>query len=159
MLEERRDINPIEIKVPDNRVRNLFEKYKDNKIRFKLIGLVIASSVANDTEKVSLQTTGLKSAKYALLSDKYKQIIGTANSKQIENWDAQKQSSNWVDITFQEQIENKNTLHPSFSFISNNKEDLLGFSLKLVDSNNKIIKFVDGEKKSPILEFIIEFLG
>ena len=78
------------------------------------------------------------------------------NLKQIENWDALKQSCKWVDITFQEQIENKNTLHPSFSFILNN---VLGFSLKLVDFNNKIIKFADGEEKFPILEFIIEFLG
>ena len=106
-----------------------------------------------------LQTTGLKSAKYALLNNEYKQIIGIVNLKQIENWDALKQSSKLVDITFQEQIENKNTLHPSFSFISNNNEDVLGFSLKLVDSNSKIIKFTEGEKKFPIFEFIIEFLG
>ena len=56
-------------------------------------------------------------------------------------------------MTFPEQIENKNTEHPSFSFISNNKEDVLGFSLKLVDSNNKIIKFADGEKNFPYLNF------
>ena len=157
VFEEGRDINPIEIKAEDNGVRNLFEKYKDNKVRFKLIGLLIASSVVNDTEKIFLQTTGLKSAKYALLNDEYKQIIGIANLKQIENWDALKQSSKWVNKTFQEQIENKNTLHPSFSFISNNKEDMLGFSL--VYSNNKIIKFVDGEKNFSILASIIEFLG
>ena len=120
VFEEGRDINPIEIKIEDNRVRNLFEKYKDNKVGFKFIGLLMASSVVNDTEKIFLQTTGLKSAKYALLNDEY-------NLKQIENWDALKESSKWVDITFQEQIENKNTLHPSFSFISNNKEDVLGF--------------------------------
>ena len=65
----------------------------------------------------------------------------------------------WVSITFQGQIENKDTSHPSFSFISNNKEDVLGFLLKLVDSNNKIIKFAEGGKKFPIPEFIIEFLG
>ena len=81
------------------------------------------------------------------------------NLKQVENWDALKESYKWVDITFQEQIENKNTLHPSLSYISNNKNDVLGFSLKLVDSNSKIIKFTEGEKKLPILEFIIEFLG
>ena len=159
VFEEGRDINPIEIKIEDNRVRNLFEKYKDNKVRFKLIGLLIASSVVNDTEKIFLQTTGLKSPKCALLNDEYKQIIGIVNLKQIENWDALSGSSKWVDITFQEQIENKNALHPSFSFISNNKKDVLGFSLKLVDSNNKIIKFADGEKKFQILEFIIEFSG
>ena len=156
MFEEGRDINPIEIKIEDNRVRNLFEKYKDSKVRFKLIGLLIASSVVNDTEKIFLQTTGLKSVKYALLNDEYKQIIRIANLKQIENWDALKESSKWVDITFREQIENKNILH---LIISNNKEDVLGFSLKLVDSNNKITKFTEGEKKFPILEFIIEFLG
>ena len=157
--EEGREINPIEIKIKDNRVRNLFEKYIDNKVRFKLIGLLIASSVANDTEKIFLQTTGLKSARYALLNEEYKQIIGIVNLNQIENWSTLKQDSKWVDITFQEQVENKNTEHPSFSFISNNKEDVLGLSLKLVDTNNKIIKFANGEKKFPILEFLIEFLG
>ena len=159
VFEEGREINPIEIKIKDNRVRNLFEKYIDNKVRFKLIGLLIASSVANDTEKIFLQTTGLKSARYALLNEEYKQIIGIVNLNQIENWSTLKQDSKWVDITFQEQVENKNTEHPSFSFISNNKEDVLGLSLKLVDTNNKIIKFANGEKKFPILEFLIEFLG
>ena len=159
VFEEGREINPIEIKIEDNRVRNIFDKYKDNKVKFKLIGLLIVSSVVNNTEKIFLQTAGLKSAKHTLLNDEYKQIIGIANLNQIENWDTLKQSSKWVDITFQEQIESKNTSHTSFSFISNNKEDVLGFSLKLVDCNNKIIKFAEGEKKFPILEFIIEFLG
>ena len=159
VFEDRREINPIEIKIEDNRIQNFFNKYKNNKAKFKLIGLLIASSVQNDTEKLFLQMTDLKSLKYALLNDEYKQIIGIVNLKQIENWDALRQSSKWVDITFQGQIENKNTLHSSFSFISNNKEDVLGFSLKLVDSNNKIIKLSDSEKKFPILEFMIEFLG
>ena len=159
VFEGRREINPIEIKIEDNRIQNFFNKYKNNKAKFKLIGLLIASSVQNDTEKLFLQMTDLKSLKYALLNDEYKQIIGIVNLKQIENWDALRQSSKWVDITFQGQIENKNTLHSSFSFISNNKEDVLGFSLKLVDSNNKIIKLSDSEKKFPILEFMIEFLG
>ena len=146
MFEEGRDINPIEIKIEDNRVRNLFEKYKGSKVRFKLIGLLIASSVVNDTENIFLQTTGLKSAKYALLNEEYKQIIGIVNLNQIENWNTLKQDSKWVDTTFLS------------SFISNNKEEVLGFSLKLVDSNNKIIKFADGEKRFPILGFLIEFL-
>ena len=37
------------------------------------------------------------------------------NLKQIENWDALKPSSKWVDITFQEQVEDKNTLHLVFT--------------------------------------------
>ena len=97
-------------------------------------------------KKYFYKHTGLKSAKYTLLNEEYKQIIGIINLIQIENWNTLKKGSKWVDITFQEQIENKNTEHPLFSFISNNKEDVLDFSLKLVDSNNKIIKFAVGEK-------------
>ena len=120
---------------------------------------MFASSVTNETEKIFLQTIGLKSAKYALLNDDYKQIIGIINLNQIENWKTLKQRSKWVDIIFQEQKDNKNTLHPSFSFISNKKDDVFNFSIKLVDVNNKIIKFAENEKKFPIHEFIIEFIG
>ena len=158
VFEESREINPIEIKVKDDRIRNLFDKYKNFKVNFKLIGLLLASSVVNDTEQIFLRTMGLKSAKYALLNDEYKHLIGIVNLNYIENWNGSKQNSRWVDVTFQKQIENKNMLHPSFSFISNNKEDVLSFSFKLVDTNNKIIKFTEGEKKFLILEFIIEFI-
>ena len=87
-----------------------------------------------------------------------KQIIGIISLDQVENCDALKQTSKWIDITFQDQTDDKNTMHPSFSFVSSNKDDVLNFSLKLVDTNNKIIKFIEGEKKFPILEFIVEFL-
>ena len=158
VFEEGREINPIEIKIEDNRIRNLFDKYKNYKVNFKLIGLLLASSVQNDTGKIFLQTVGLKSAKYALLYEEYKQVIGNVNLTQIENWNTLKQTSKWVDVTFQEQIENKNTLHPAFSFISTYKEDVLGFSLKLLDTSNKIIKFTERGKKFPILGFMIEFV-
>ena len=69
-----------------------------------------------------------------------------ANLNQIENWEILKTSSNLFDIIFQEQKDNKNTLHPSFSFVSNNKDNVLNFSLKLVDYNIKIVKFTENEK-------------
>ena len=62
-------------------------------------------------------------------------------------------------MTFQEQKDNRNSEHLSSHFILNNKDDVLGFSLKLVHTDNKLIKFADGEKKFPILEFIIKFIG
>ena len=102
----------------------------------------MASSVLNDTKKIFLQTTGLKSGKYALLNNDYKQIIGIISLDQVENWDVLKQTSKWVDITFQDQTDNKDTTHPSFSFVLINKDDVLNFSLKLVDTNNKIIEFI-----------------
>ena len=90
VLEEDKDINPIEIRVEDNKIQNIFEKYKNNKVRFKLTGLLFSNSVVNTTEKIFLQAIGLKSAKYVLLNDEYKQIIGNINLNQIENWKEKK---------------------------------------------------------------------
>ena len=93
IFEEGKKINPIEIKIEDNRIQNLFDNYKNSKIRFRPIRLLLASSIVHDTEKTFFQTTGLKSAKYALLNEEYKQIIGIANLNQIENWEILKTSS------------------------------------------------------------------
>ena len=38
------------------------------------------------------------------------------------------------------------------------KKTCLAFHFKLVGSDNKLIKFAEGEKKFPIFEFIIEFV-
>ena len=159
VFEEGKDINSVEIKLTDNRLQKFFDKYTISRIRFRPIGILIASSVLNETEKIFLQTTGFKSGKYGLLNNDYKQIIGIINLNQIENWKTFRKGFKWVDVTFQEQKDNKNTLHPSFSFISDNKGDVLYFSLKLIDTDNKIIKFAKNEKKFPIVEFITEFLG
>ena len=120
---------------------------------------MFASSIKSDTEKIFLQTTGLSDAKYAIINDSYKQIISIINLSEIQNWSEIKKTSKWVNATFQEQTDNRNTSHPSFNFITNNKEDLLNFISKPVDTNNKTIEFADGEKKLPIIDFIIEFLA
>ena len=64
------------------------------------------------------------------------------NLNKMENWVKLKKKSTWVNVTFQEQKDNRNTLHPSFNFITNNKDDVLGFGLKLIDDDNKLIEFI-----------------
>ena len=102
---------------------------------------------------------GLSDPKYRLINDKHKQIIGVINLNQIENWNKIKKSSGWVNINFQSQKDNKNTSHFSYNLVTNNKEDLLNFRPKLVDTGNKEIDFGNGEKKFPIINFMIEFLA
>ena len=157
-FEDGREIKQKEIKIESNRIQNICDKFKSNKIRFKLNGILFASSIKNDTEKVFLQTTGLTAAKYALINDNYKQIIGVINLND-QNWSEIKNLSRWVNATFQEQKDNRNTSHPLFNFTTRNKDDVLGFSLKLIDPNNNLISFADVEKKVPIIEYMIEFLG
>ena len=70
-----------------------------------------------------------------------------------------KKSSRWVNYNFQSQAECRLAKHFAYNFTTNNKGDVLNFTLKLVDTSNKIIKFTDSGKKFPIINFMIEFLG
>ena len=106
-----------------------------------------------------METTGLTDAKYGLINDDFKQVIGMINLNQIENWNEIKKSSRWINVNFQPKRDNKNVSHFSYNFITNNKDDLLNFKLKLVNTDNKLIEFAQGEKKIPKLNFMIEFLA
>ena len=75
-LEDGKEINPIETKIENNKMKNIFDRFDKNKIRLKLKGILFASTVKNNTEEIFLQKAGLSGAKYALINDKYKQIIG-----------------------------------------------------------------------------------
>ena len=77
------------------------------------------------------------------------------NLNKITSWSKIKETSRWGNVNFQEQSDNKNTHHFSYNFITNNKED----PLKLVDSDNNTIEFDDGEKKFPIIKFLVELLA
>ena len=151
-FDEKKAINPIDIKIENNKIQNMFEKYGKNKERFFLEELLFSSSIKSDTKKICLQTTGISDAKYGLINDDFKQAIGVINLNQLDNWKQIKKSSRWVNVNFQSQQDNKNVKH----FF---KGDLLNFTLNLVDTDNKLIEFADGEKKFPILNFMIEFLA
>ena len=140
---EQQAINPIDIRVENNRIQNVFDKYARNKVQFALEGILFSSSVKNDTEKIFLETTGLTDG---LIND-FKQVIGLINLNQIENLNKIKKSWRWVNLNSQPQRDNKNARHFSYNFITNNKDDLLNFKSKLVDTENKLIEFVQGEKK------------
>ena len=74
-FEDGKEINP-----------NIFEMYKRNRVKFKLKGILFASSIKSNNEKIFLQTVGISDAKYALINEKYKQTIGVINLDEIKNW-------------------------------------------------------------------------
>ena len=47
---------------------------------------------------------------------------------------------------FQVQGDNRDAKHFSYNFITKSTEDVLNFTLKLIDDENKEIKFEDKEK-------------
>ena len=60
---------------------------------------------------------------------------------------------------FQVQGDNRDAKHFSYNFITKNTGDLVNFTIKLIDDENKEIKFEDKEKKFPIVNFLLEFLA
>ena len=77
----------------------------------------------------------------------------------MENWDKIKKSSQWVNVGFQPQGENREAKHFAYNFVTKNAGDVLNFSMKLIDDKNRDIEFKTGEKKFPIIEFMIGFLA
>ena len=69
-------INPIEIKIESDSVKDMIEK---SPAKFTLEGLLFSSSVQNDTEKTFFTTTGLLDTKYSLINGKIYQAIGVIN--------------------------------------------------------------------------------
>ena len=127
----------------------MFEKYKKNPIKFTLEGLHFSSAIKNDTEKIFVTSSRLIDAKYSLLNRKLYQTISIINLNEIKNWN---------DINFHTKGDNRDTKHFSYNFITKNMEDVLNFMLKLIDDENREIKFGDKEKKIPIVNFLFEFL-
>ena len=61
----KNSINPIEIKIENNAIKNMIDKYKKHLAKFTLEGLLFSSSIQNETETFFLKTTGLLNAKYS----------------------------------------------------------------------------------------------
>ena len=56
----------------------------------------------------------------------------------------------WVNATLEEQKEKNNSRDLCFPFVTPTLNDLLKFSINLIDDNNKDITFEDKEKKISI---------
>ena len=85
-FEEEGEINPIEIKIENDKIQNIFEKHKKYVPRFRLEDLLFSSSIKNDAEKIFLKTNGLLDAKYSLINGILYQVIGVMNLNEIKNW-------------------------------------------------------------------------
>ena len=137
----------------------MFEKYLKNSVKFSLEGLLFSRAIKSETENIFVTVGGLMDGKYGLINGKLYQTIGIINLNEIKNWSKVKKSLQWVIVNFQEQRDNRDAKHFSYNFITKNTGDVLNFTLKLIDDENKEIKFEDKEKNFSIVNFLLEFLA
>ena len=84
-FEDYTEINPVEIKIENDKIQIMFEKYKKSPVRFTLKGLLFSSAIKNKTEKIFITTNGLIDAKYGLINRKLYQTTGVINLNEIKN--------------------------------------------------------------------------
>ena len=94
--------------------------------------------------------------KKALINSKIYNLIGIIDLKIINNWKEMKGQSIWINATLEEQKEINNSRHLCFPFSTKTLNDLLSFSIYLLDDCNKEITFEDNKKKISILNFKID---
>ena len=69
-LDDDAEINPVEIKIENDKIKNMFEKYKKNSVKFRFEGLLFSSAIKNETGKIFVTVGGLMDAKYSLIKEK-----------------------------------------------------------------------------------------
>ena len=112
-------LNPVQIEINDDRILNILTKHK--KIQYKLtsLGILLLSSVTNDTKQIFVTCRGSNNAKTALINGKIYNILGIINLNKINNWEYIKGKSLWVNINFDETNQiNNNNKHLFFSFVT-----------------------------------------
>ena len=69
-FEKYNQLNPIEIKIEDDRVINILKSKKNATYHFVAVGLVFSSGIKNNTEQIFIITNGLSNVKHSLIDGK-----------------------------------------------------------------------------------------
>ena len=73
--------------------------------------------------------------------------MGIIDLIEINNWGEIKGQSLWINATLEEQKEINNSRHLCFPFMTTTLNDLLNFSINLIDDHNKQITFENNKRK------------
>ena len=147
------ELYPIEITIYDDRIINIFKKYKHVVYKIIPFGLLFPATIENGTEEIFVLAKNLKEVKKFILNYKTFDIIGDIDLKKIPNWKEIKGQSVQTNIQFKNHKEINQSSHLCFPFITKSFNDLTSFSIYLQDSSNEKIKFESNEKKGKYFQF------
>ena len=152
-------LNPVHIHIKSESIIRRLMLKKNNKYKFVLTSLIFSSNIINDTKAIFLVSDGLNDAKKIFIKENLVSGIGVCYLSEIKNWNLIKGQSKRVQAVFNDSEKiTAGCSHFALTFKTINLSDILKFSITLVDGENKPIKFKDGEKNVPIINFDIEIL-
>ena len=150
-------INPIEIQITDSQIRSKLLYYsKKYKYRFLANSLLFSSAVKEYIDAIFIVTNGLNDAREILINKKLYQGIGVIYTSEIENWDKIKHVSHWTNVVLTDLTFPIRAKHFAFAFETADLPNLLNFEYSLATNKGKLLEFVKGEDKIPVLHFSIQ---
>ena len=146
-------LNPIQIEIKDDRVTNIFKKYKNVTYKITPLGIFFPASITSDTSQIFILGKNLNGVKKSILNKKLFDILAVTDLNKIKNRADIKGQSIWTNVSFKDHKEIKNNHHLCFPFITRSFSDLTSFSIYLQDDSNKKIEFKSGKRKISIFNF------
>ena len=153
-VESENYLNPINISMNSNKLLKKSEKYEKNKYRFVLENFLFSSNFTNETDVIFLCCDGLSNAKEALINCELKKVLGVTYLSKVPNWSLAKGQTKRSQAVFVGSEFQTKPSHLAFAFTTRDLSDLLSFTVILLESNGKEIKFLQDEKKFQL--FLIE---
>ena len=140
-------LNPVEIDIYNDRILNILKKHKNIYYKLTPIGLFFASSITINTKQIFVTCRELNDAKKSWRNSKFYSLLGVINLEKINNSENIKGKSLWVNLSFNEQEQIDSSHHICFLFKKSSLNDLLSFSINLIDNKNEQISFNSGDQK------------
>ena len=138
----------MKIELEDDRIINILKKHKNARDRLTALGFLISSSVKNDTEQIFITWRELNDVNKSLINGKIYELVEIIDLNKINNWKERvKGQSIWINTTLEEQKEINSRKHILFLFTISSLNDLISFSINLIDDNNKQIEMEITKKK------------
>ena len=138
----------MQTEIEDDRVLNIFKKHKNAAYKLTPLGMLFPAYIKNDAEQIFITCRELSDVRKSIINSKIYRLLGIIDLKKINNWNKIKRQSLWINATLEEQREINNSWHLCFPFMTLTLNDLLNFSITLIDHNNKEIVFASNQKKS-----------
>ena len=79
--------NPVQIEIDNDRILNIFKKYKNVTYKLTPLGLLFSASIKNDTEQIFITCIELNDVKKSLINSRVYGVLGTNDLKNIDNWE------------------------------------------------------------------------
>ena len=124
--------------------------------RVTLLGILFPATVKNNTKQIFVTSKELNDVKKAILNDNVYGLLAIIDLNKTDNWGKIKGQSVWINAAFKDQKERNNKSHLCFPFVTKSLNDLLSFSIYLIDDHNKELTFTSGKKKISILNLQID---